>query len=142
MKNGIKDSYEDAFYDLKDSVVDELRDGETLDNAIRNAIDNRLIYDENIFELASHYLNGSDILDMFYEDLFNDLYEARDDFSTTETITLDNGEDTTCYIDNGEMYDEDNNVNLDYDFDATLEDNLDNFKDEYQVYYDIHEDEE
>lgn len=135
MKNKIKDSANDVYYDIVDTMYDNLKNGDTLDEAINSAIDSGLTYADDVFELANKYLRQSDVIDMFIEELYNDLYSETDGFSTNEDITLDNGKLVTCIIDDGTMEDEEGKVSLDYDFDSTLEENLDRFKEECEDYY-------
>lgn len=135
MKNKIKDSANDVYYDIVDTMYDNLKNGDTLDEAINNAIDKGLTYADDVFQLANKYLPQNYVMEMFIEDLYNDLYSETDNFSMDEDITLDNGKFVTCIIDGGTMEDDEGNVSLDYDFDSTLEENLDRFKEECEDYY-------
>ena len=141
MKNKIKDSSSDVYYDIVDTMYDNLKNGDTLDEAINSAIDTGLTYAENVFELANKYLRQSDVIDMFIEELYDDLYSETDNFSMDEDITLDNGKFVTCIIDGGTMEDDEGNVSLDYDFDSTLETNLERFKEECEDYYSDYDEE-
>lgn len=71
--------------DVSDDVYDDLVDRAKLnysgdvDDAVSIAIDDGLIYDDDIFDIAKKYLRGSDIIDLFYEDLFSDLVNTVSD---------------------------------------------------------------
>lgn len=42
-------------------------------DAVAQALDDELISDYDIFALADKYIRGSDIIDLFYNDLYSDL---------------------------------------------------------------------
>ena len=81
--------------DFGDDVYDDLVDRAKLnysgdvDDAVSIAIDEGLIYDDDIFDIAKNYLRGSDIIDLFYEDLFRDLVSSVED----EVEDLEDDED-------------------------------------------------
>ena len=47
-----------------------------IEEAVREAIDEYLIYDDDIFALAGRYIDASEILGLYYEELFDELYGA------------------------------------------------------------------
>lgn len=71
-----KDGFYDVFEDLKDRVQSSINDGNDLDDAIKDALDTGLIYDDDVVELGKHYgaIDTSQVLDDIYEELYNDLY--------------------------------------------------------------------
>ena len=44
--------------------------------AVQEAIDEYLIYDDDIFALAGRYIDASEVLGLYYEELFDELYGA------------------------------------------------------------------
>lgn len=139
-KRRFKDSPDDVYNDLMDAIMEDISNGSvTLSDAIQNAIDDRLDA-ESVEELAEKYLDGTELLDLFYDSLVDDLTsDIQLDFNTTQSVDLDNGETIECNIEGDEMTDLDFNVSVTYDFDYTLEDNLETFKNEYQSYLDENE---
>ena len=47
-----------------------------IEEAVREAIDEYLIYDDDIFALAGRYIDASEVLGLYYEELFDELYGA------------------------------------------------------------------
>lgn len=47
-----------------------------IEEAVREAIDEYLIYDDDIFALAGRYIGVSEVLGLYYEELFDELYGA------------------------------------------------------------------
>ena len=71
----VKDSNSnDVLYDLQDRAM-SLYDGD-IKEAIERAIDDGLIYYDDILALADRYgvIDYSELIDRFYDDLYNDLY--------------------------------------------------------------------
>ena len=136
-KRRFKDSPDDVYNDLMDAIIEDISNGSiTLSNPIQNAIDYRLDA-ESVEELAEKYLDCTELLDLFYDSLVDDLTsDIQLDFNTTQSVNLDNGDTIECNIEGDEMTDFDFNVSVTYDFDYTLEDNLETFKNEYQSYLD------
>lgn len=85
----LKETFEsdDVYNDLVDRA--KLNYSGDVDDAVSIAIDEGLIYDDDIFDIAKKYLRGSDIIDLFYEDLFSDLVSDVED----EVEDLDDEED-------------------------------------------------
>ena len=84
----LKENFGDDIYD---DLVDRAKlnyEGD-VDDAVSIAIDEGLIYDDDIFDIAKNYLRGSDIIDLFYEDLFGDLVSSVED----EVEDLEDDED-------------------------------------------------
>ena len=85
----LKETFESD--DVYDDLVDraKLNYSGDVDDAVSIAIDDGLIYDDDIFDIAKKYLRGSDIIDLFYEDLFRDLVSSVED----EVEDLEDDED-------------------------------------------------
>ena len=66
--------------DRAELIVDE---GKDADDAVREAIDEGLIYSEDIVALGLHYgvIDDSQIIDDIYESLFNDMYKDVSDYA-------------------------------------------------------------
>ena len=69
---------EDVIDDLVDraqSLIDERNYGD-VDECIRQAIDDGLIYSKDVWDLAEHYgvVEDSELIERYYEDLYNDIY--------------------------------------------------------------------
>lgn len=76
----VKDSNsDDVLYDLQDRAMSEY-DGD-IEEAIERAIDDGLIYNEDILALAERYgvVDYSQLITDFYDDLYNDLREYLED---------------------------------------------------------------
>ena len=76
----VKDSNSnDVLYDLQDRAM-SLYDGD-IEEAIERAIDDGLIYNEDILALADRYgvVDYSQLITDFYDDLYNDLREYLED---------------------------------------------------------------
>ena len=71
----VKDSNSnDVLYDLQDRAI-SLYDGD-IEEAIERAIDDGLIYNEDILALAVRYgvIDYGELMSAFYDDLYSDLY--------------------------------------------------------------------
>jgi len=83
-KKEIKESWkgESVIDDLVERATSMIDEGEDVDDAVRQAIDDGLIYTDDIYELAKHYgsLNDSDIIESYYEDLYSDVYSQVEDY--------------------------------------------------------------
>lgn len=93
---------EDVIKDLVDRAKMKIDEGEDIDEAVRNAIDEGLIYTKDIYSLLEHYgtIEDSTMIESYYDDLYSDVYnkvtnkdEASDDeeddddhFSDDDTI--------------------------------------------------------
>ena len=82
----LTESYHDNAYniimDSVDTIVDEVREGGDLEDAIRDEIDSHcLIYTDDIFDLARYYnvIDSSELSSNVYEPLFDDLYSRAQD---------------------------------------------------------------
>lgn len=87
-----KDGFYDVFEDLKDRVQSSINDGNDLDDAIKDALDTGLIYDDDVIELGKHYgaIDTSQVLDDIYEELYNDLYREEYEMPKWRFIVTDN----------------------------------------------------
>lgn len=80
-KTARKKVNEDFNDELLDGLVERAvmnydeEDGD-IEEAIREAIDEGLIYNDDIFALAGRYLDASEVLGLYYEELFDELYGA------------------------------------------------------------------
>lgn len=93
---------EDVINDLVDRAKMKIDEGEDIDEAVRDAIDEGLIYTKDIYSLLEHYgtIEDSTITESYYDELYSDVYnkvtnkdEASDDeeddddhFSDDDTI--------------------------------------------------------
>ena len=106
-KKALKESVasDDILDDLADSALSWHREaGDDIEDAVARAIDDHLIYDEDIIELAQNYgaLDTSDLLDKFYDELFADLVSrVKDSEEDEENDELDwlNDDDDTHSVD-------------------------------------------
>lgn len=90
-KEELKESYGDgrnALEDLIDRARLAIDDGDDLDEAVDSAIDNGLIYDEDIINLAEYYgvIDTRDLIEKFYEELYADIYTAIEDYKPTKNL--------------------------------------------------------
>lgn len=69
---------EDVIADLVDRAQSLIDDGNygDVDDCVRQAIDDGLIYSRDIWDLAEHYgvVDDSELIERYYEELFNDIY--------------------------------------------------------------------
>ena len=74
----LKESWEceDLIDDIVDSAKSIIEDGYSEDDAVRDAIDNGLIYTDDVYTFARHYgsISDSELIESFYDDLYNDVY--------------------------------------------------------------------
>lgn len=70
----LKESAIDVRTDLVDRAL--LNYEGDVEEAVRIAIDDGLIYTDDIFDIASDYVDALDVLNMFYDDLFSDLVDS------------------------------------------------------------------
>lgn len=77
----LKESFSDVFADLVERANLEIEEGNDLESAVAQAIDDGLIYNSDIMDVASHYgvIDNSELFDRFYEMLFNDMYQELQD---------------------------------------------------------------
>ena len=83
-KKELKETFagEDVIDDLVDRAISKIDDGEDLDDAIMEAIDEGLIYSKDIYDLLEHYgsIEDSEILSSYYDDLYSDIYSQVSDY--------------------------------------------------------------
>ena len=74
--------------DRAELIVDE---GKDADDAVREAIDEGLIYSEDVVALGLHYgvIDDSKIIDDIYESLFNDMYKDVSDYAEDKADETD-----------------------------------------------------
>lgn len=72
----------DVVYDLVDRAKGWIDDGSDKDEAIQQAIDDGLIYSDDIFALARYFggIDDSTLIDSFYESLYELMYEKLGDY--------------------------------------------------------------
>ena len=72
----------DVVYDLVDRAKGWIDEGDDKDEAIQHAIDDGLIYSDDIFALARYFggIDDSTLIDSFYESLYELMYEKLGDY--------------------------------------------------------------
>ena len=81
-KKPLKETFdgEDVISDLIDRAQSMLNDGDygDMEDCVRQAIDEGLIYTSDVYALLEHYgsIDDSTIIDSFYEDLFSDVLDG------------------------------------------------------------------
>lgn len=72
----------DVVYDLVDRAKSWIDDGDDKDEAIQHAIDDGLIYSDDIFALARYFggIDDSELIESFYESLYELMYEKLGDY--------------------------------------------------------------
>ena len=76
----------DVVYDLVDRAKSWIDDGDDKDEAISHAIDDGLIYSDDIFALARYFggIDDSTLIESFYESLYELMYEKLGDYGQEE----------------------------------------------------------
>lgn len=76
----------DVVYDLVDRAKGWIDDGSDKDEAIQQAIDDGLIYSDDIFALARYFggIDDSTLIESFYESLYELMYEKLGDYGQEE----------------------------------------------------------
>lgn len=91
---------EDVIDDLADRAQSLLNDGGYGDkeDCVRQAIDDGLIYTRDIWDLAEHYgvVEDSELINRYYEDLFNDVYSKVEDVEDEEEETEEDHEEAVA----------------------------------------------
>ena len=97
-KKALKETFksDEVFTDLKDRAIANY-DGNNIEEAVQQAIDEGLIYDEDIYDLAEKYINGGEVLDLYYDFLFDDLYAELKKWDEEDLLKEDLGEDVGEY---------------------------------------------
>ena len=97
-KKALKETFksDEVFTDLKDRAIANY-DGNNIEEAVHQAIDEGLIYDEDIYDLAEKYINGGEVLDLYYDFLFDDLYAELKKWDEEDLLKEDLGEDVGEY---------------------------------------------
>lgn len=67
---------DDTLDDLVERAVMNYEEGNDIEEAVRYAIGEGLIYTKDIFALAGRYISASEVLGLYYEELFDELYGA------------------------------------------------------------------
>ena len=72
----------DVLYDLIDRAKSLVDDGDEPEEAVHHAIDDGLIYTDDIVSLGVRYgvINTDEVIGNMYEDLFNDMYKEVSDY--------------------------------------------------------------
>lgn len=67
---------DDFVYELEELLTDEgpFEDEDDVRRYIDDHIENSFIYDDDIFDMAKHYLHGTDILRMFFDEFVCDVH--------------------------------------------------------------------
>lgn len=97
-KKALKETFksDEVFTDLKDRAIANY-DGNNIEEAVHQAIDEGLIYDEDIYDLAEKYINGGEVLDLYYDFLFDDLCAELKKWDEEDLLKEDLGEDVGEY---------------------------------------------
>lgn len=66
----------DILDDLVERAVMNYKEGNDIEEAIQEAIDEGLMYTDDILSLAGRYIDASEVLRLYYEDLFDELYDG------------------------------------------------------------------
>lgn len=101
----------DVIQDLIDRAELIVDEGKDADDAVREAIDEGLIYSEDVVALGLHYgvIDDSQVIDDIYESLFNDMYKDVSDYAeekeseeddTNEALTKKKTDDIDAEADN------------------------------------------
>lgn len=67
---------DDTLDSLVERAVMNYEEGNDIEEAVRYAIGEGLIYTKDIFALAGRYISASEVLGLYYEELFDELYGA------------------------------------------------------------------
>ena len=95
----VKESWEgeNIIDDLVERAQDMLKDGGygDINDCVAQAIDDGLIYTDDIYELARHYgtLEDSEIIESYYDDLFNDVASRVEEVEEEEEDDFDYEDD-------------------------------------------------
>lgn len=71
-----EDFGDDTLDGLVERAVMNYEEGNDIEEAVRYAIGEGLIYTKDIFALAGRYISASEVLGLYYEELFDELYGA------------------------------------------------------------------
>lgn len=87
-----------VFADLKDRALNIMSESEDPEedasDAVYKAIDEGLAYDEDVWLIAKKYVNSSELLNLFYETLADDLYEqVKEEASNSDNDVYDDEDD-------------------------------------------------
>ena len=127
-KKYLKESGVDVLYNLIDRAKSYVDDGYDLDDAINTAIDDGLIYTSDVLDLAQKYgvVNDSELIGLFYDDLYNDMYGDLEDYANEEVESTyyitDIEWDIEDELDDDQTYDDfvkENNLPRDFDITVT-----------------------
>lgn len=89
-KRKLNESGIDVLYDLIDRAKSWVDDGYDANEAVERAIDDGLIYTDDIADLAIKYgVIGIDTISEFYEDLYNDMYSEVSDYADEQSNDSD-----------------------------------------------------
>lgn len=126
---------EDVIADLVDRAKGWIDDGSDLDDAVSRALDDGLIYTKDIRTLAEHYdvlPDDGDLIGMFYEELYGDVYnEASDYYDEVHENNDDEDEENESFKSHkGKKLDEAGKAKNVFDFD-TVDIELEDIKELY-----------
>ena len=81
----------------------KIDEGEDIDEAVRNAIDEGLIYTKDIYSLLEHYgtIEDSTITESYYDELYSDVYNKVTD---NEEASDDEEDDDDHFSDDDTIY--------------------------------------
>ena len=127
-KKSIKEGYNtdfstsgEVFDDLKDRAIksfdEETEDiDDAIDEAVRDAIDAGLSYTQDVVLISSRYVHSSDLLNMIYDDLYDDLYHAvKTDLGLEDIYVADDYSEDDDKLDSEASLDMDEDLENDVD---------------------------
>ena len=106
--------YADVFQDLIDRAEGWIDDGYDPDDAVHRALDDGLIYTDDIIALGQHYgvIDDGQVINDMYEALFDDIYAEVSDYSKDE----EDDEEDEDEEETDESLNEEKEVEVDDDF--------------------------
>lgn len=82
---GVSGDILDVFTDLVDRAVSNVEDGNDLEEAVMNAVDEGLIYYSDIWKIKEHY-EEPELLDETFESLYNDIYSIASNLVNSDDV--------------------------------------------------------
>lgn len=120
----IHQNFNDTFDDLADRALTFYREGHDIEESIRLAIDEELVWNDDIALFAGYYVDASELLELYYEELSDDLYNevkdlVKDEDEDEKTVADESLEAEAFYkkevVLDDETKDEDEEVEVDED---------------------------
>lgn len=120
----IHQNFNDTFDSLADNALTFYREGHDIEESIRLAIDEGLTWNDDVALFAGYYVDASELLKLYYEKLFDDLYSEVEDLvkdeEEDEKVVADESLETEAFykkevVLDDETRDEDEEVEVDED---------------------------